>query len=282
MPRCWIRPSRCSSTSALNGSAIEPGSGLSKPPTRRLTTFSARGRDSRVVVHRLAQLFGRARWGQPPCASRTRPDLGDDVQPVGVWVQRLLDDLVGDMRAVVVARVDVRDAQATASRSTAMAASRSAGGPNTCGPASCIAPYPMRVTVRSSASANVPPGVSSLSSRLLWFEVVRRHRAPGARALPEAGVFHGHAVPGCGEARLYPQSHGSRRSGGFFQAPPRGSPSPGTSACTPDGGGGPVGCVARRWRPSLTCRPTSMPAWSNVAAPGPPSRPSLRWRGRCG
>src|SRR5260370_5544386 len=45
-----------------------------------------------------------------------------------------------------------------ASRSTATAASRSAGGPNTCGPANCIAPYPMRVTVRSSAMVNVPPG----------------------------------------------------------------------------------------------------------------------------
>src|SRR5262249_28280598 len=45
----------------------------------------------------------------------------------------------------------------TASRSTATAASRSAGGPNTCGPASCIAPYPIRVTMRSPARANVPP-----------------------------------------------------------------------------------------------------------------------------
>ena len=32
----------------------------------------------------------------------------------------------------------------TAARSTATAASRSAGGPNTPGPASCIAPYPIR------------------------------------------------------------------------------------------------------------------------------------------
>src|SRR5258708_31419828 len=49
---------------------------------------------------------------------------------------------------------------ATAARSTATAAARSAGGPNTCGPgtAKCIAPYPMRVTVRSAARVNVPPG----------------------------------------------------------------------------------------------------------------------------
>src|SRR5882757_9140267 len=46
----------------------------------------------------------------------------------------------------------------TTSRRTAIAPSRSAGGPNTCGPASCIAPYPMRVRIKSSASLNVPPG----------------------------------------------------------------------------------------------------------------------------
>src|SRR6266487_4210637 len=46
----------------------------------------------------------------------------------------------------------------TTSRRTAIAPSWSAGGPNTCGPANCIAPYPMRVRIKSSASLNVPPG----------------------------------------------------------------------------------------------------------------------------
>src|SRR5215212_9734825 len=36
------------------------------------------------------------------------------------------------------------------------ARSRSAGGPNTCGPASCIAPYPIRATSRSPPSFHVP------------------------------------------------------------------------------------------------------------------------------
>src|SRR4029077_19068983 len=35
-----IRPSCCISASTLNGSAIELGSGASRPPTRRLTTSS--------------------------------------------------------------------------------------------------------------------------------------------------------------------------------------------------------------------------------------------------
>jgi hypothetical protein len=81
------------------------------------------------------------------------------VQRAGVGVQGFLDDLVGDVRAVVVAGVDVRVIPSSiASRSTAMAASRSLGGPKTPGPASCIAPYPTRVTVRSSDTVNVPPG----------------------------------------------------------------------------------------------------------------------------
>ena len=40
-----------------------------------------------------------------------RSDLGDDVQVVRVGVQSLLDDLVGDVRAVEVAGVDVGDAE---------------------------------------------------------------------------------------------------------------------------------------------------------------------------
>jgi hypothetical protein len=72
------------------------------------------------------------------------PDLGDDVQGVRVWV--------------------IPDS--TASRSTATAASRSAGGPNTCGPANCMAPYPIRVTVRSSAIVNVPPGSVLIAIRI--------------------------------------------------------------------------------------------------------------------
>ena len=63
-----------------------------------------------VVVDRLAQLLGRscvrpAALGVPPC-----PHLGHDPQLLGVWVQRFPDDLVGDVRAVEVAGVDVRDA----------------------------------------------------------------------------------------------------------------------------------------------------------------------------
>src|SRR5215469_1712471 len=49
----------------------------------------------------------------------------------------------------------------TARRSTARAMSRSAGGPHTCGPGSCIAPKPMRDTW-CPANVALPAGISSL------------------------------------------------------------------------------------------------------------------------
>src|SRR6266542_1837450 len=83
----------------------------------------------------------------------------------------------------------------TASRSTATAAPRSAGGPNTCGPASCIAPYPMRVTVRSPPIVNVPPGsvVVGMEYPLSW---PRGRASPGctrpaaASACPDSTLYH--------------------------------------------------------------------------------------------
>src|SRR6266567_1802315 len=53
---------------------------------------------------------------------------------------------------------------ATASRRTARAWSRSRGGPKTPGPASCMAPKPMRLRTRSSASLRAPPGTLSAMS----------------------------------------------------------------------------------------------------------------------
>src|ERR1700724_3518556 len=51
---------------------------------------------------------------------------------------------------------------ATASRRTATAASGSLGGPHTPGPASCIAPYPIRLTVSDvPGKVKRPPSLDS-------------------------------------------------------------------------------------------------------------------------
>src|SRR3954466_7171772 len=69
--------------------------------------------------------------------------------------------------------------RARTSRSTASAPSWSAGGPKTCGPASCMAPYPTRVTVRSPI-VQVPPGsdVVEVVMPPLCVAGARRPRSP--------------------------------------------------------------------------------------------------------
>ena len=65
---------------------------------------------AQIVVHRLSQLLGRE--GRNPRSVRAAPgaDLGDDDEIVGIGMQRLADELIGDVRAVEVAGVDVIDA----------------------------------------------------------------------------------------------------------------------------------------------------------------------------
>ena len=89
---------------------------------------------------------GSSSGSQPPVSSRRRADLADQGEVVRVGVQGLADQLVDHVRAVVLGGVDVVDAELDGPRSTASAWSWSRGGPNTPGPASCIAPKPTRAT----------------------------------------------------------------------------------------------------------------------------------------
>src|SRR6202008_73394 len=62
---------------------------------------------AQVVVDARGQVFGRD-GRRPRLVGRGEsPELSDDHQLRGVWVQRLPDDLVGDVRAVEVGRVDM-------------------------------------------------------------------------------------------------------------------------------------------------------------------------------
>ena len=63
-----------------------------------------------VVVHRLGERLGRERRVPGAVGAPPRPDLGDDGQIIGIGVERLPDDAVGDVRAVEIAGVDVVDA----------------------------------------------------------------------------------------------------------------------------------------------------------------------------
>jgi hypothetical protein len=62
-----------------------------------------------VLVDRLAQLIGRKRLGPPALGVAAGTYLGHDPQILRVGMKRFPDDLVDDVRAVVVARVDMGD-----------------------------------------------------------------------------------------------------------------------------------------------------------------------------
>ena len=87
-----------------------------------------------------------------------------------IRVQRFLDNLVCDVGAVIVARVDVRDAEIDRFAQDRNGSGSIAGGPKTCGPASCIAPYPMRVTVRSFGHGERSAGKCLFVAQVLSFQ----------------------------------------------------------------------------------------------------------------
>src|SRR6185312_9555013 len=65
---------------------------------------------AQVVVHRLRE-FLRGHGGKPrSVGASARADLSDDDEIVRIGMQRLADDLIGDVRAVEIAGVDVIDA----------------------------------------------------------------------------------------------------------------------------------------------------------------------------
>jgi hypothetical protein len=62
---------------------------------------------AQIVVHGLGQLLRRERRTPRGIVAAQRADLGDDDEIVAIGVQRFADDLIGDVRAVEVAGVDV-------------------------------------------------------------------------------------------------------------------------------------------------------------------------------
>lgn len=112
--------------------------GVAESEVDQIEYVEPEGRE--VVVDLAAQIFGSPGRGPATLFVAGRAHLGYDVQRLWIGVQCLGDQLVGDPRPVGVAGVDVVTPRLTASRKTARVPSRSAGGPITHGPASCMAP----------------------------------------------------------------------------------------------------------------------------------------------
>ena len=89
-----------------------PGLGAVKPADAKVDDVQrVEAEVAQIVVHGPAQLV-RGECDEPVAVIvPARSDLGDDMEIVGVRVQGLLDELVRHMRAVIVAGVDVGDAQ---------------------------------------------------------------------------------------------------------------------------------------------------------------------------
>ncbi len=64
---------------------------------------------SEVVVHGAGEILGRKGGVPGAVVASTRADLGDDGQIVRVRIQGFADDLIGDVRSIEVAGVDVID-----------------------------------------------------------------------------------------------------------------------------------------------------------------------------
>ena len=109
------RPARPAAPSGRSGAAGS-SSIRSRPRWRRLSSTCWR------------RYSGRPTGRQIAGPGRVKPGLGGDHQLVGVGVQRLADQLLGDERAVGVGRVDEVTPSSTARRSTRIASSWSLGG----------------------------------------------------------------------------------------------------------------------------------------------------------
>ena len=111
-PRCRTSPSCCSSASASNGSASDRSTGAEKPGSRRFTTSrTSTPRWSRLSCTAWRSSSADSASGHPPSGVRRAPTLVTIVSSVGIGVQGLADELVHHVRAVVVAGVDVVDAE---------------------------------------------------------------------------------------------------------------------------------------------------------------------------
>ena len=101
---------RLSSASTVSGSSIDPSDGPMFPPTRRLTTSSAvQSEISQIIVDGIDQFLTRKRMNPRFVLCPPGTYFGDDHQSIRIGMKRLLDDPVGHVRTVKIARIDVID-----------------------------------------------------------------------------------------------------------------------------------------------------------------------------
>ena len=125
-------------------------------------------------------------------AAARQAALGGDHEIVGVGVQRLGDQSLGDFRSVRVCRVDQVDVELDGAPQHALALVRvSRGSPHTPSPVSRIAPKPRRLTVVSPPMSKVPDALAETSSCVSLMVVIALGRldSDASRSRPWPGLW---------------------------------------------------------------------------------------------
>ena len=121
---------------------MDPSAGPIIAPTRKVDHIQrVKPEVTQIVVNARRSIPAvKEHGGQDLSAPRRAPTLVTITRPIRIRMERLLDNLIGHVRTVKVAGVDVVHAGRNRLTQHGDRGIQSRGGPHTCGPASCIAP----------------------------------------------------------------------------------------------------------------------------------------------
>ena len=109
-PICRISPLLCRSASTITCAAIDPSPGPCPEPMRPVVNRHQAHRAPgwvKIIVNTICQFLRRNGWLPRLIRRPPPPKLGNNHQLLRIRMQRLPNDLISDMRAIKVRRVDM-------------------------------------------------------------------------------------------------------------------------------------------------------------------------------
>ena len=136
--------------STVSGSSMDPSDGSIDSPDAEVDDVQrVEPEIAEIVMDGIDQLLTRKRMKPGLVRAPASADFGDDHQSIGIGMKRLLDDLIGHMRTVIVAGIDMVHAGRNRLSQNSDRGVKITRRSPTCGPASCIAPPLRRSTGRT-------------------------------------------------------------------------------------------------------------------------------------